>query len=45
MSIQSSFFIVLSKNPSKMFTRHNEVGTILESFALNLLVHLPLTNN
>ena len=29
---------------SEMFPKHNEFATVSESFALNLIISLPLTN-
>ena len=38
------FFILSTEKSFKMCPRHNGYGTISESFALNLIISVPLTN-
>ena len=33
-----------TENSFEMFPKHNGVGTVSESFALNLQISIPLTN-
>ena len=37
------FFILALEKSFEMFPRHNEVATISESFPLNLIISVPLT--
>ena len=41
---KSSFFILSTDQSFEMFPKHNGLGTISESFALNLYISVPLTN-
>ena len=40
----SFFFILAEEKSSTMFPRHNRFATISKSFALNLIISVPLTN-
>ena len=39
-----AFFILSTEKSLEMFPRHNGVATISESFALDLIISVPLTN-
>ena len=46
VAIKSSFFFILLCDQSfEMFPKHNEHARISESFALNVIISVPLTNN
>ena len=38
------FFILSTEKSLKIFPRHNGAAAISESFALNLIISVPLTN-
>ena len=44
ISLNPVFFILSCDQSFDMFPRHNEYARISESFALNLIISVPLTN-
>ena len=41
---KATFFILSADQSLEIFPKHNGLGTMLESFALNLIISVPFTN-